>query len=540
MDMQEIRQSDDSIREIRRLIDAMMKGDLNARAEVARFSGPEAELMALLNQMLDVLIRPLRVTADYIDQIAHGVLPDFIIENYEGEYDRIKRNLNTLLAIMYGMHQETQYLTKAVQEGKLNTRGNSWDYKGKWEDLIRGVNETLDAVIEPVQAASVVLGSLAQYDLTAKMTGSYRGDHNRIKKALNSTGGALHSAVSQMAESVISVSAVSEHIGESAQELGEGAGVQTRCLDQTAEEIGTIIGICRENEQITGKTRKITEEANGIIRDGNRAAVAMVEEMSVLSEAARETSSILGEINDISVKTDSIAGDAASKASKVAASARGFSVVAEEVRRLSRQMKEAAEKIGDTIAVSGGSASGGEKQKEGLDVAQLLKIRSQIDEIAMKTNFLSLNAAVEAAHVGEAVAGFEQFTEEVRGLSRRTKEASNKTQAMTSRSVDLAQNGERQSQQIGRILERITEEIQEVATLMNQVADSSQKQSHGVEKVSHSVQSVRDVTRQNTVRAEKLQQAAGELDAEMQKLYRMVDRFQLGASSSSEPQARTA
>jgi hypothetical protein len=48
-------------------------------------------------------------------------------------------------------------LAKAGVEGRLTTRGNASNFKGGYKEIVQGVNETLDAVIKPVQDGARVL-----------------------------------------------------------------------------------------------------------------------------------------------------------------------------------------------------------------------------------------------------------------------------------------------------------------------------------------------------------------------------------------------
>lgn len=53
-------------------------------------------------------------------------------------------------------------------------------------------------------------------------------------------------------------------------------------------------------------------------------------------------------------------------------------------------------------------------------IADMLTALSEIEDITKHTNFLALNASIEAAHAGDAGRGFKIVAEEVRNLSRRT------------------------------------------------------------------------------------------------------------------------
>jgi methyl-accepting chemotaxis protein len=45
---------------------------------------------------------------------------------------------------------------------------------------VEGVNATLDAIVTPINEASTVLKRLGDYDLQARVTGSYAGDFAKI------------------------------------------------------------------------------------------------------------------------------------------------------------------------------------------------------------------------------------------------------------------------------------------------------------------------------------------------------------------------
>lgn len=98
--------------------------------------GSLAELLQAINATYDALVTPLRMTASYVREIAHGQIPPFIIDDYEGEFDETKKNLNTFLAVMHGLTHETAALVESIKRGDLAARGNDWDFEGHWSELI--------------------------------------------------------------------------------------------------------------------------------------------------------------------------------------------------------------------------------------------------------------------------------------------------------------------------------------------------------------------------------------------------------------------
>ncbi|GEM_PF-720137 len=520
-----------AFQEILRLVRAMMEGQLGERGQVEQFGGSAAELIRLINLMLDALITPLRAAAHSIDQIAHGNLPDFIIDEYKGEFNEIKRNLNTFLAIMYGMHHETQNLIQAVQLGKLAMRGNDWDFQGNWQQLIAGVNDTLDAVLTPIQEASTVLGQMSNYDLSARVSGAYKGDHARIKKALNTTADTLQSALCQVAEAVAKVTTVAGNIAKSSEDVARGAGEQADAIGESSRRMEQIAAMARQNQENTAQAAVIAQAAREAVEKSKDSTARLSAAMGDIRAAAEGTSIIIQEIDTIALKTDSLAADAAVKAAHVGSAGQGFAVLAGEMRDLAKRsmmaaatVEEIIKKSGEEVRISGHSASW-----KGLN--QVIK---DINLMARQTNYLAVNAAVQAAHIEATGTGFESFTEEVRRLSVRTKEAAVKTEGFIHSSVELAQNGEIIFQEIDHNLVEMVEGVTKVADIVERIAVASQDQTEGVEAVKVSISHVQQVTEQFAINAEQSSSAARTLEGQAKALQTMVERFQLGDLTNNQ------
>ena len=80
--------------EISRVIESMRAGNLADRARLDGFDGLDLELLTEINLLLDTLTIPLALTADRLDQLAHGEIPPKITERFSGDLDVLKSNLN--------------------------------------------------------------------------------------------------------------------------------------------------------------------------------------------------------------------------------------------------------------------------------------------------------------------------------------------------------------------------------------------------------------------------------------------------------------
>lgn len=101
--------------------------------------------------------------------------------NVKSDKDVLNKSFVKVVKTLKDLVNEATMLSKAGVEGKLSTRGNASNFKGGYKEIVQGVNETLDAVIKPVQEGAGVLEVMAKGDLTPRVTGNYLGDHQILK-----------------------------------------------------------------------------------------------------------------------------------------------------------------------------------------------------------------------------------------------------------------------------------------------------------------------------------------------------------------------
>jgi methyl-accepting chemotaxis protein len=519
--------------EIRRLAEAMVNGLLDERGNPDDFDGEDRKLIILINRMLDALVTPLRLAASAIDQISHGIIPPFLIDDYKGEYNHIKLNLNTLLATLYGLDNETRNLIDKIKEGQLRTRGNDWDFSGIWRDLINGVNGTLDAVIDPVNEANEVLGHLANFDLSARMKGQYKGDHAIIKKAINRTADSLHSAIAQVADSVESVTEVGNRIAMSSLTVEQGAEEQNRQVTEASKNLNQISHSSSRTVESTENAKRSTQQSVESITASKTAMERMLEAMSEIRAAADNTTAIIQEIDSIAKETDALASSAAEKAVVIRSSAGGFGVVSKEIRNLAKRSEATATCL-DKFGEKFNSGSTGENK----DVLKSMKeefgaIIQDLLNVSRVSHYLGLNASVAAAHVEVTGDRFELMTEEIRRFAKRSADAARKTEELIRQSVENARKGEELSRAIDESLAEAVQAGNTINRLTEEISTGSREQARGLDEIIKAVDQINQVTRLNTNIARESAESAVILESETKKLAAMVNQFHFENPSKS-------
>ena len=94
---------------------------------------------------------------------------------------------------------DTEALSLAAVEGKLATRADATKHSGDYRKIVEGVNQTLDAVIGPLNVAADYVDKISKGEIPAKITDNYNGDFNVIKNNLNTCIDAVNALVADAA-----------------------------------------------------------------------------------------------------------------------------------------------------------------------------------------------------------------------------------------------------------------------------------------------------------------------------------------------------
>jgi methyl-accepting chemotaxis protein len=181
--------------EVRNLINDVKAGKLAARANLRGMNGADKELLEGINEMLDAVIDPLNVAAEYVDRISKGDIPEKITNDAYGDFNEIKNNLNTCIDAVNELVADANLLAKAAVEGRLETRADVSKHGGDFARIVEGVNQTLDAVIDPLKVAAEYVHRISKGDIPEKITKNSNGDFNEIKNNLNTCIDAVNELV---------------------------------------------------------------------------------------------------------------------------------------------------------------------------------------------------------------------------------------------------------------------------------------------------------------------------------------------------------
>ena len=441
-------------------------------------------LMAAFKKM----VANIRENAVSAESISKG---DFdIVIKPKSDKDVLAKSMVLVLEAVNNLEKETNMLTKSSIEGKLSTRGNTEKFSGGYRNIVEGVNNILDAVIEPIKEASTVLQEIANGNLGVQVKGDYKGDHADIKNALNDTIDSLSSYVTEISEVLKEMSNSNLDLSINNEYKGDWAEIK--------DALNLII--ISFNEVFTEINNAADQVSSGSnqVSDGSQA----------LSQGTTEQASSIEEL------TSSI--------TEVAAQTKQNAVNASQANELSLSAKEGAA-LGNSH-MKDMLKSMEEINESSSNISKIIKV---IDDIAFQTNMLALNAAVEAARAGQHGKGFAVVAEEVRNLAARSANAAKETADLVEGSIRKVEFGTKIANNTAESLDQIVAGVSKAATLVGEIAAASNEQATAIYQINKGIEQVSDVVQTNSATSEQSAAASEELSSQATMLKNMVGKFRL-------------
>lgn len=345
------------------------QGNLAIRADAQKHFGEYRKIVDGVNATLDGVVGPLNIAASYISQISKGAMPESIDEDFKGDFNIIKSNLNTCILAINRLIQDTKLLVDAAEDGRIYVRADSRQHEGDFRKIVEGMNQTLQLIADPIIVVKLAAETINQ--------------------------GA-------------------SEISNGNNDLSQRTEEQASSLEETASSMEELASTVKQNADNARHANVLANEASSIAIKGGEAMSEVINTMSDINSSAHQIEEIISVINGISFQTNILALNAAVEAARAGENGRGFAVVAEEVRNLAQRSSTAAKEIKALITASVSKTIDGTRQVEaaGKTIDETVTAFQRVAQIIAEIASASAEQSSGINQVNNAITLMDQVTQQ--------------------------------------------------------------------------------------------------------------------------------
>ncbi len=320
------------------------------------------------------------------------------------------------------IEKEINAVVDAAVAGDLTQRVDLEDKEGFLRNVSEGINSFAETCEAGLGDVARMLATMAQGDLTARITNDYQGTFDELKRNSNETAEKLSEALTQIAIGADEVNNASTEIASGSADLSHRTEQQASSLEETAASMEEMEGAVKTNADNAKEANNRGINAREVAENGGAVVDKAVSAMSRIEDSSQKISDIIGVIDEIAFQTNLLALNAAVEAARAGDAGKGFAVVASEVRALAQRSSEAAKDIKSLISDSNNQVKDGVElvNEAGTQLREIVESIKTVTELVSEISSANQEQATGIGEINRAIAEMDEMTQQNSALVEET------------------------------------------------------------------------------------------------------------------------